>query len=231
MQHILIIDDEPAIRESLVYALERDGFETRQADTLSDAREGVNGASLIILDLMLPDGSGLDFLKKLRLDSAVPVIILTSRDDETDRVVGLELGADDYVVKPFSPREVVARVRAVMRRTAPKETETDSEEAEINGPEGISINPATRRVFVATSEIDLTKLEFDLLAVLVRSPGRVYTRGQLLDMVWGADCVVGERTVDVHLKSLRQRLREGGLERDIIETVRGVGYRISEGEQ
>jgi DNA-binding response OmpR family regulator len=228
MEYILIIDDELAICESLVYALTRDGFKTRQAANLSEAAEYVENAFFVILDLMLPDGNGLDFLRTLRQTSLVPVIILTSRDDETDRVVGLEIGADDYVIKPFSPREIVARVRAVMRRVEPqKKPETIGE---LTGPFGLSINLTTRRVSIENGEVGLSKIEFDLLSVLLQFPGRVFERSELLEKVWGAACVVGERTVDVHLKSLRQKLKAEGLSREIIETVRGVGYRLLEEE-
>jgi len=224
MSHILLVDDEPAIRESLVFALERDGFETREAGSLREARTHLDGAQLLVLDLMLPDGNGLDLLAELRRADSPAVIVLTSRDEEPDRVVGLELGADDYVVKPFSPREVVARVRAVLRRTRVPGPDTD--EQRLRGPAGITLTPSTRRVCAAGAEIDLSRTEFDLLAVFLRRPGRVYTRFELLDRVWG-DAVVGERTVDQHLKGLRRKLAEAGVDAPVIETVRGVGYRLA----
>ncbi len=226
---ILVVDDEPAIRESLVYALERDGFETRQAATLKEAEARRDGAALLVLDLMLPDGRGLDFLRELRRTSSTPVIILTSRDEETDRVVGLEMGADDYVTKPFSPREVVARIRAVLRRAQPPASEPSAASPErLDGPFGVAADLAARRAWVADAELKLSKTEFDLLAVLLASPGRVFERGQLLSRVWGEDCAVGDRTVDTHLKALRTKLREAGGPADLIETVRGVGYRLRE---
>jgi DNA-binding response OmpR family regulator len=223
---ILVVDDEPAIRESLVYALHRDGFTTMQADTLSAARQLFKKASLIILDLMLPDGSGLDFLKAVRVSCATPVIVLTSRDEEIERVVGLELGADDYVTKPFSPREVVARVRAVLRRVQTEGTQTPST---LIGPLfDISMDLSTRRAWIKDAELNLSKTEFDLLAILLQSPGRVHQREQLLLAVWGPDCTVLDRTVDVHLKSLRNKVKVQGGDPSVIETVRGVGYRFRE---
>ena len=223
-----MIDDEPAIRESLVYALERDGFATMQAATLKEARPASENASLIVLDLMLPDGRGLDFLRDLRAKSTLPVIILTSRDEEPDRVVGLEMGADDYVTKPFSPRELVARVKTVLRGVQSPKDEAGKPER-IEGPKGLTIEQNTRRFWVKDQEVQLTKIEFDLISVLLQSPGRVFERSKLLDRVWGTDCIVGDRTVDVHFKSLRNRIREAGGDPDIIETVRGVGYRLGEG--
>lgn len=220
---ILVVDDEPAIRESLVYALEREGFATRQARNLADARDGLAGTVLIILDLMLPDGNGLDFLREIRKTSDLPVIVLTSRDDEIDCVVGLEIGADDYVTKPFSPREVVARVRAVLRRAGRPEARTDER---LSGPAKLTLEPSARRAWVGEEELQLSKTEFDLLAVFLGAPGRVFERRHLLSRVWGTDTVVGDRTVDVHLKALRQKIADVGGDATAIETVRGVGYRL-----
>lgn len=226
---ILVVDDEPAIRESLVYALKRDGFSAEEAASLKEARAAAErGATLIILDLMLPDGNGLDFLKELRGTGGVPVIVLTSRDDETDRVVGLELGADDYVTKPFSPREVVARVRAVLRRVHPPSPPDESDQT--SGPHGLSVNLDARRAYFKDAELSLSKTELDLLATLLRAPGRVFERAQLLSQVWGDDCAVLDRTVDVHLKSLRNKLKNAGGDPSVIEAVRGVGYRLRETE-
>jgi len=207
MHTILIVDDEPAIRESLAYALERDGFKAFQACALKEAAEYIDGISLIILDVMLPDGNGVDFLKKLRINSRVPVILLTSRDEEIDRVVGLEVGADDYVTKPFSPREVVARVKAVLRRM---EVHHDDNEKLLSGPGSLKLNPATRCAAFGNNKMDLSKTEFDLLSALMQSPGRVYERAHLLQKIWGPDCIVGDRTIDVHLKSLRKKNQNGG---------------------
>jgi len=219
---VLIVDDEPAIRESLAFMLERDGFAAVHAGKLAEARERVAAADLVVLDLKLPDGSGLDFLRELRRSSNVPVIVLTSRDGETDRVVGLELGADDYVTKPFSPREVVARVRAVLRRRA-REVEPAAEGRRT----GLWAEAETRRAGIGERPLELSKTEFELLSALLGAPGRVFERGQLLERVW-TDAVVGDRTVDVHVKALRRKIEEAGGDPELIETVRGVGYRLKE---
>jgi two-component system, OmpR family, response regulator RegX3 len=221
---VLVVDDEPAIRESLAFALRRDGFGIAEAGTLREAERRSGDADLIILDLVLPDGSGLDFLRTLRSRSDVPVIVLTSRDEETDRVVGLEMGADDYVLKPFSPREVVARVRAVLRRF--RGDRPQDEESPLSGPAGLRVDPRTRRAALGATELALSRTEFNLLAAFMKAPGRVFERSQLLDAVWGSDVVVGDRTVDVHVKALRRKLEEAGGDPKLLETVRGVGYRL-----
>src|SRR5439155_17156916 len=167
-------------------------------------------------------------LRSLRAHSDVPVIVLTSRDEETDRVVGLEMGADDYVLKPFSPREVAARVRAVLRRAAGKSAQP-GEEKPLRGPAGLLVDPRTRKAAVGERELALSRTEFNLLAVFLRSPGRVFERSQLLDAVWGSDVVVGDRTVDVHVKALRRKIEEAGGDARVLETVRGVGYRLRDG--
>jgi two-component system catabolic regulation response regulator CreB len=225
MTSVLIVDDEPAIRESLAFALKRDGFVIAEAASLREAQKRIEGADLVVLDLVLPDGNGLEFLRSLRAKSDVPVIVLTSRDEETDRVVGLEMGADDYVLKPFSPREVIARVRAVLRRSGAKAAQ---EEKPLRGPGGLVIDPRTRKAAVGERELALSRTEFNLLSVFLRSPGRVFERAQLLDAVWGADVVVGDRTVDVHIKAVRRKIEEAGGDPKLLETVRGVGYRLRE---
>lgn len=221
MPLILLVDDEPAITESLGYALERGGFDTRAARTLAEADAALVEArpALVILDLMLPDGNGLDWLRARRQADRVPVIILSSHDDPVEHIVGLELGADDYIDKPFSPREVVARVRAVLRRSAPAGNEA---------PGGLRLDPDRREAWAGATELGLSRTEFDLLAVFVGAPGRVFERGQLLDRAWGPDVAVTERTVDVHVKALRKKLVAAGLPAETIETVRGVGYKLAE---
>jgi DNA-binding response OmpR family regulator len=226
MPAILLVDDEPAIRESLAYALRRDGFDVSEAASLREARPLAAEADLVILDLVLPDGNGLDFLRSLRVRSDVPVIVLTSRDEETDRVVGLELGADDYVLKPFSPREVAARVRAVLRRAAKAAPQAEETALRVGT---LSLDPRTRKASVGEQELALSRTEFNLLALFLRSPGRVFERSQILDSVWGSDVVVGDRTVDVHVKALRRKLEEAGGDPRVLETVRGVGYRLRDG--
>ena len=225
MPAILIVDDEPAIRESLAFALRRDGFEVSQAASLREARTMAPKADLLILDLVLPDGNGLDFLRSLRERSDVPVIVLTSRDEETDRVVGLEIGADDYVLKPFSPREVTARVRAVLRR-ATRSAQPEDKPLRVGA---LSLDATTRKATIEERELALSRTEFNLLALFLRTPGRVFERSQILDAVWGSDVVVGDRTVDVHVKALRRKIEEAGGDPRVLETVRGVGYRLRDG--
>jgi two-component system catabolic regulation response regulator CreB len=223
-QRILVVEDEPAIAESVAYALKRDGFSASIAPTVADAEKEAPDADLVVLDLMLPDGSGFDLIVKLRREGRLtPIIVLSSRDGEADRVAALETGADDYVTKPFSPREVVARVRAVLRRAG------QTAAAEQNGVElPLSVDDATRRAQVSGKEIDLTRVEFDLLASLLESPGRVYTRAQLIDRVWGDGFAISDRTVDSHVKALRKKVGEAGGDPGLIETVRGVGYRVTD---
>jgi DNA-binding response OmpR family regulator len=224
-QRILVVEDEPAIAESVSYALTRDGFETQTAATVAEAESSAGGCDLIVLDLMLPDGSGFDLIGKLRRQSVpTPIIVLSSRESEADRVAALETGADDYVTKPFSPREVVARVRAVLRRVA---SVVPGRSGGVTGVP-ISADEETRRAQVHGQPLELTRVEFDLLASLLESPGRVYTRAQLIDRVWGDGFAISDRTVDSHVKSLRRKVAEAGANPGLIETVRGVGYRITD---
>jgi two-component system catabolic regulation response regulator CreB len=223
-QTILVVEDEPAIAESVAYALRRDGFAAVVASSYAEADAQARSVDLVVLDLMLPDGSGFDLISSLRRESVrTPVIVLSSRDDEADRVAALETGADDYVTKPFSPREVVARVRAVLRRTlAFSETSAPARDCVL------SVDEATRRAAVAGKPLELTRVEFDLLARLLESPGRVYTRAQLIDSVWGDGFAISDRTVDSHVKSLRRKVAEAGGDAGWIETIRGVGYRVTD---
>ncbi|MCB9589842.1 MAG: response regulator transcription factor [Polyangiaceae bacterium] len=223
-QRILVVEDEPAISESVAYALKRDGFSVVTAGTIAEAETQLD-TDLVVLDLMLPDGSGFDLIGKLRRDGDLtPIIVLSSRDGEADRVAALETGADDYVPKPFSPREVVARVRAVLRRARPEPA------AKREGPP-LSVDEESRRVEVNGQSVDLTRVEFDLLVALLESPGRVYTRAQLIDRVWGDGFAITDRTVDSHVKSLRRKLSDAGGDTSLIETVRGVGYRVGDGSR
>lgn len=223
MTTVLVVEDEPAIAESLSYSLRREGYAVETAGTLADAEDKVASAALVILDLMLPDGSGFDLLAQLRrLDPPPAVIILSSRDHEADRVAGLETGADDYVTKPFSPREVVARVRAVLRRAQHGE----SGKSEPVLP--LTCEPDTRRAAVNGEPLELTRVEFDLLSTLLDAPGRVFTRSQLIERIWGDNFAITDRTVDSHVKALRRKVSEAGGDAQLIETVRGVGYRVSD---
>lgn len=234
MACVLIVEDEPAIAESLSFALRRDGFTVEVANCLEQADGKVAVADLILLDLMLPDGSGFDLIVQVRRNGLRPaIIVLSSRDEEADRVAALETGADDYVTKPFSPREVVARVRAVLRRAHPQNNGAPAE-PHPSVPTPLPVLPvqvdgATRRATFHGTVLELTRVEFDLLACLVEEPGRVYTRAQLIDKVWGDGFAITDRTVDSHIKGLRKKLAEAGGDPNLVETVRGVGYRVAVG--
>lgn len=233
---VLLVDDEPAITESLAYVLGRSGFDALTAGSLAEADRRLGehpGIELVILDVMLPDGNGVEWLKGFRQRSSLPVIILSSHDDAIDHIVALEIGADDYIDKPFSAREVVARMRAVLRRLAPAGVPNGDAgpPASNTGPAGATaalIVDLDRRLVLAHGRpVGLSKTEFDLLATLHAAPGRVFERDTLLDRVWG-ETAVTERSVDAFVKSLRKKLADAGLPADTIETVRGVGYRLAE---
>ncbi len=224
---ILLVEDEPAILESLAYVLSRDGFLVVPAKNAAEAAALADGADLVVLDLMLPDGSGFDLIRSWRATARpMPIIVLSSRDAEADRVAALESGADDYVTKPFSPREIVARVRAVLRRSA--QGGPPSQGAPVRPVPPLSTDPRTRRALAGGRALDLTRVEFDLLATLLGSPGRVFTRAELIDRVWGDGFRITDRTIDSHVKGLRKKIAEAGAEPSWIETVRGVGYRLSD---
>ena len=224
-QKILIIEDEPDIRKTLEYNISREGYEVISASSLSEARQNLESSSfsLLLLDLMLPDGSGLDLFRELKQDkskSSMPVIILTAKDDEVDKVVGFELGADDYVTKPFSVRELILRVKAVLKRGVSK-----SDNVEIQRQFGeLKIDVDSHEVFVNDEPISLTALEFKLLRQLVDRRGRVQSRDQLLSDVWGYSSDVTTRTVDTHIKRLREKLGDMG---KYVQTIRGVGYKFT----
>src|SRR6187399_1301684 len=222
---ILVVEDEPAIAESVAYALRRDGFVVSLAATLAEAEAQRGDADLVILDLMLPDGSGFEWIGAIRGERRdQPIIVLSSRDGEADRVAALETGADDYVTKPFSPREIVARVRAVLRRASA--TAAAPPPAPMDLP--LSTDVDTRRATVHGKTIELTRVEFDLLACMLGAPGRVFTRAQLIDRVWGDGFAITDRTIDSHVKGLRKKVGEAGGDAALIETVRGVGYRVTD---
>lgn len=223
-QTILIVeDDADVVRVARAY-LERDGFAVAvESDGAAGLRRALaDPPALILLDWMLPVQSGLDVLRQLRREASTPVILLTARADEMDRVIGLELGADDYVVKPFSPRELVARVRAVLRRSnGPAAVEDEVVE---HGP--LRLDAVRRQATVDGRPLTLTTLEFDLLHTFLRAPGRVFSRDALIERVWGPDFAGGDRVVDVHVSNLRQKLVAAGA-RGALRTVRGVGYALA----
>jgi len=224
MQRVLVVDDEPSIVELVQYNLEREGFLVMvEGDGIQAlARARTDAPDLIVLDVMLPAMSGLDVCRSLRQFTDVPIILLTARKDEVDRVLGLELGADDYVTKPFSPRELVARIKAILRRTA-KPRESQDGQVSVHG---LVINAERRNVSLDGREVSLTFTEFELLHIMARHPGRAFTRDELLARVWGEDFFGDARTVDVHIRHLREKLEEGTAPPRFIETVRGVGYRF-----
>jgi DNA-binding response OmpR family regulator len=222
---ILLVDDEDAVQKLLAYPLERDGFRVIQARDGEEALERFERehVDLVVLDLMLPKLDGLEVCKRLRAGSAVPIIMLTARDDELDKVLGLELGADDYITKPFSIREFRSRVRALLRRAANTRPDARQEEIEANG---LRIDLARREVFVHDRPVQLTYVEFELLRTLASHTGRVYTREQLLQALWGGSDYREPRTIDVHVRHLREKLERDPHEPEFILTVRGVGYRF-----
>lgn len=230
MANILVVEDEPAIAESVAYALSKAGHMTTVASSLKEARTHINDSlHLIVLDLMLPDGSGFDLIVELESERqrGLALIVLSSRDGEADRVRALEIGADDYLTKPFSPREIVARVTAVIRRMN-KPGGTGIEAGGPVHPARLRVNLETRRAQVDEQTIELTRVEFDLLALLLSRPGFVFSRPIIIDEVWGEGFALSDRTIDSHVKALRRKIVEGGGESDWIETVRGVGYRSQE---
>jgi DNA-binding response OmpR family regulator len=234
MARILIVEDEASLRETLRYNFERAGYQVAAAEdgvqALELARQEQPDA--VVLDLMLPRLDGFDVCRALRRESTVPIIILTARDEEVDKIVGLELGADDYLTKPFSPRELLARVRAMLRRV---EMLQDEKQARSRAAEGaarlleaddVRVNLDEHRAYRAGQELQLKPKEFDLLVFFMQEPGRVFTRDQLLSRVWGYDFAGDSRTVDVHVRWLREKIEADPSHPVLIQTVRGVGYRF-----
>jgi two-component system, OmpR family, response regulator RegX3 len=223
---VLLVEDEESITAPLSEALAREGFEPVVAGTAAEALELAASRSpdLVLLDLGLPDGSGLDVCRELRSRSAVPIIMVTARGEEMDRVVGLEVGADDYVVKPFSAREVVARIRAVLRRTAAAPAAAFGEVAELGD---VRVDRARRSASLAGVPLELSRKEFDLLRLLVDSAGSVVTRERLIDEVWDTNWFGSTKTLDVHVSALRKKLGDDPSTPRYIHTVRGVGFRFA----
>jgi two-component system, OmpR family, response regulator RegX3 len=226
---ILMVEDELSITEPLAEALAREGFGTQVAATASEALELAARAEpdLVLLDVMLPDGSGYDVCRELRAGSSVPIIMLTARGEETDRIVGLELGADDYVVKPFSAREVVARIRAVLRRAGDRSS-APNEPIEL-GP--VRLERARRTAALDGRQLDLTRREYDLLELLMSEAGSVVTRERLIDEVWDVNWFGSTKTLDVHVSGLRRKLGDDSSAPRFIHTVRGVGFRFAGPEE
>jgi two-component system catabolic regulation response regulator CreB len=219
---VLVVEDDSAIADAVLYCLRRDGMHAEVAETLAAARRAhTPDLDVVVLDLGLPDGSGFSLLPELRKRASGPrVIVLTSRDEDVECVAALEAGADDFVTKPFSPRALAARVRAVARRGELLPAR--------DGRAGLVVDALGRQASFAGRELGLTKIEFDLLAVLAEAPGRVRTREHLVARVWGETYVLAERTVDSHFKGLRRKLAEAGAPATLVETVRGVGFTLRE---
>jgi two-component system catabolic regulation response regulator CreB len=232
---LLLLEDDPAIAETVVYALGREGFEVEHVMLVCEAERRLRDATLAlpaaaILDVGLPDGSGLDLCRSLRQAggalAALPVLMLTARAEEIDRVLGLELGADDYLTKPFSPRELCARVRALIRRSQVSQPATVVAAADAPREPLLVCDEAGQRIRCGTQWLPLTRRELGLLTLLMRHPGRIWPREALLDAVWGQDADSTDRTVDTHVKTLRGKLRDAGAPAELIVTHRGLGYAI-----
>lgn len=230
MTRILLVDDEPLITDSLTYSLMREGFEVKAVGDGPDALEMLNEYSpdLVVLDIMLPSMSGIEVCRRIRSKSTVPVIMLTARTEEIDRVLGLEVGADDYLAKPFSFRELLARIRSILRRVE-LDRQTAQLEPIIIG--NISLDPIARRVFRREQEVQLSAREFDLLSALIKSAGRAISREELLAEVWGGDWIGDPRTLDVHVRWLRLKIEDDPASPRYIQTVRGHGYRFAGQEE
>jgi DNA-binding response OmpR family regulator len=223
---ILLVDDEESIQKLLAYPLEREGYRVLQARDGEEAltRFASERVDLVVLDIMLPKLDGLEVCKRLRAESEVPIIMLTARDDELDKVLGLELGADDYITKPFSIREFRSRVRALLRRASVSRLGVEG--GDVISAEGLTIDLARRAVEIRGERVQLTYVEFELLRILASHPGRVYSRRMLLEALWGGADYREPRTIDVHIRHLREKLEHDPAEPEYILTVRGVGYRF-----
>ncbi len=222
--NVLVIEDEPSIADTLRYALTSEGFSVEVCSTIRAGRDALASREIgfVILDVGLPDGNGFDLLRELRASSRVPVLMLTARADEVDRIVGLEIGADDYVVKPFSPREVVARVRAILRRL-----EDPPEPAGAAHPD-FEIDENRFRITFRGSDLSLSRYEFRLLQTLIGRPGWVFSRDKLMELCWDAPESSMDRTIDTHIKTIRGKLRDLAPDEEIVITHRGIGYSLVE---
>ncbi len=230
MARILLVDDEQLITDSLSYSLKREGFDV---DIAADGLSAIKAVEetqpdLIVLDLMLPDISGFEVCRRLRTFTTTPVIMLTARGEEIDRVLGLEVGADDYLAKPFSFRELLARIQAMLRRV---QLDRQTPQSQIMVMGQLSLDPVARRVYKGDTEIQLSAREFDLLAILMKNAGRAMNRDELIKLVWGDDWVGDPRTLDVHIRWLRLKIEEDPASPQYIQTVRGYGYRFAGQEE
>lgn len=228
-KHILLVEDEESISQPLAFLLEREGYRITVVDDGAEAVRSFTAqpTDLILLDLMLPSLPGTEVCRTIRQTSQVPIIMLTAKDSEIDIVVGLELGADDYITKPYSTRELLARIRAALRRqVAPVGEPVEPVESHVLDERGIRLDPERHAVTVRGEEISMPLREFELLEMLMRHSGRVLTRGQLIDRVWGSNYYGDTKTLDVHVKRIRARIEEEPSKPDLISTVRGVGYRF-----
>lgn len=231
---ILVVEDEPSIADNIIYALSTEGFEPQWVQTaiqaievLQAAQHGSAGPSLLILDVGLPDENGFELAKKIKTFCDTPIIFVTARSDEIDRIIGLEIGADDYVVKPFSPRELTARVKAVLRRAGngDKDKAPEKDPRFVYGP--FVLDDEKMRILFDGNELDLSRYEFRLLRILLKSPGRVYTREHLMQIAWEVPDMSLERTVDTHIKTIRRKIKQF-TEQEWIITHRGTGYSMQE---
>lgn len=230
MARILLVDDEPLITDSLTYSLQREGFEVKAVGDGPEALKEVQDfkPDLIVLDIMLPTISGLEVCRRLRKESATPVIMLTARGEEIDRVLGLEVGADDYLAKPFSFRELLARIRSILRRVELDRQVTQLQPVTLGD---LSLDPVARRVYKHEQEVQLSAREFDLLTTLIKNAGRALSREELLSEVWGDDWIGDPRTLDVHVRWLRLKVEDDPASPKYIQTVRGHGYRFAGPEE
>jgi two-component system catabolic regulation response regulator CreB len=221
-QRILLLEDEQAIADTLLYTLTSEGFEVQHVRLVSDALSAfaAQAPDLAILDVGVPDGNGFDVCRAIRKTSELPIVFLTARNEEIDRILGLELGADDYVSKPFSPREVCARVRAILRRSAARPAAPTTEAAPLQ------LDETAQRIRCAGQPLALTRYEYLLLATLLKRPQRIFSRAELMDLVWGDAPDTADRTVDAHVKLLRAKLREAGASAELIQTHRNMGYSL-----
>ncbi|MCE3266407.1 MAG: DNA-binding response regulator [Solirubrobacterales bacterium] len=226
--HILVVDDEPSVRESVGYALEQEGFQVTLAEDGEDAEGRLSGSEfdLLVLDIMMPGKSGLDICREVRARSAVPIILLTAKDAEVDKVVGLEVGADDYMTKPFSVRELLGRVRAQLRRRELDRTNGSEGTAIETGP--VTIDLARHLVSVRGEPINLTRSEFQVLRLLTENPGQVFSRKEIMEELWQTEFRGDVRACDVHISNLRQKLERDPQKPELVLTVRRVGYRFAD---